>query len=116
MAKLKTRKDIEKWLEGQPREVVIVFAARAALRSAPCLVHARTRQSHIFKDAASVIILPAFYGMATALSAGIYPDRAVDVRDAAAAAARAAYADSKEKVNQLLIELFTGKKETTDED
>ena len=67
-------------------------------------------------NAASAAAVYAARAANSASAAAVYAARAANSARAAAAAARAAYADSKEKVNQLLIELFTGKKETTDED
>lgn len=90
MPELKTRDEIRAWLEGQPRDVIAVFAARAALRAVPAF-HELFHDSRL-KRSPDAIILPSLWAMATALSAGINPDRAVELSAAAATAAYAAHA------------------------
>lgn len=99
MAELKTRNDIENWLSGQPKQVAVIFAARAALRAAPFLI--QVNKSKIsFQNSASTIILPTLYAMQSTLSAGTYSDRAINLQvaargaDVALSAARAADADT----------------------
>ncbi len=74
MPELKTRGDIKDWLTTQPRDVILVFAARAALRAAPFLRGTGVKD----RKSASAFILPCLW--------------AVDLRAAADAAAAAAAA------------------------
>ena len=64
--------EIEAWLRTQPRDVVSVFAARAALRGVP--VFGRYVNLKDLVPKIETIILPSLWAIATALSAGIWPD------------------------------------------
>jgi hypothetical protein len=81
------RNDVRRWLLNKPREVAVVFAARAALRVAPLLAGAlRPRRGGIDQN----IILLAFRAMAAPWVAGHYPIHGLEVRAASAHAASAA--------------------------
>lgn len=89
MADLKTREDIIEWLVDEPQEVVIVFAARAALRAVPFLSSATVKKGD-FAAASSVIILRTFYSLRTTLCKGIHPEMNINFTSAAEAADEAA--------------------------
>jgi hypothetical protein len=81
------RNDVRRWLLNKPREVAVVFAARAALRVAPLLAAAlRPRRGGIDQD----IVLLAFRAMATSWAAGRYAARDLEIRASSARAASAA--------------------------
>jgi hypothetical protein len=81
-------KDVARWLEGKPREVAPILAARAALRAAPVLVAASERRGGLPRIERE-IVLPVFRAMAVAWTAGHYPRYAVDLGAASAASAAA---------------------------
>jgi hypothetical protein len=84
------QENVESWLKHTPRELALVFAARAALRAAPMLLEAVDRLGGM-KKAGPTIILPAFRAMAAAWTAARYPTQRSDLRlSAAATAAEAA--------------------------
>jgi TIR domain-containing protein len=80
------REDVERWLADKPRDVAVVFAARAALRVAPLLVTALG----LLGGGASVlgkdVILPVFRAIATPWVACQYP---IDNAELRAASVRA---------------------------
>ena len=87
---LKDIDDIKKRLKTQPRDVLCVFAARAALRAVP---HFAELMNKMYLDRSpEAIILPSLWAIATALSSGIWPDRKLQLNAASAAAAGAAAA------------------------
>ena len=92
MAKIESRDDLEKWLNGRPPEVARIIAARAALRVLPLVVAGRRRQPGPEEMRAFVALTSAvFRCTALARAAGKYPARANDFAAYAAAyAARAA--------------------------
>jgi hypothetical protein len=87
----KSHMDIRNWFKQQSRDVMVVFAARAALRVLPVFASLPG-----FEDPenthAKVIILPVFRAMATALLAGAWPSRAGTAAARATAYAAAATA------------------------
>ena len=82
---------IKRWLRTQSRDVICVFSARAALRAVPCF--AQLMKNMRIDRSTEAIMLPSLWAIATALSAGIWPDRAVEL-NAASAASAAADADA----------------------
>ena len=67
------REDVARWLEGKPREVPVIFAARAALRVAPLLGAAlgprRSGKWRIGEE----LVLPVFRAMIVPWAAGQFP-------------------------------------------
>jgi hypothetical protein len=104
------RSEVRRWLSNKPREVVVVFAARAALRSAPLLAGALELRSGGAARVGQDIVQPVFRAVATSWVAGQYPTHGAGKRayaaadaafaaaaaaaDAAAAGATTAYADA----------------------
>lgn len=95
--KFKSRADISKWTEDKSRDILIVFAARAALRTVPffaSIIHNKNTPQTM----ASAIILPSLWAAGSVLSAGTWPDRAEHTAIAAATSnattAAAAIADT----------------------
>jgi len=82
----KNSNEIETWLKTQPRDVICVFAARAALRVVPVLEELLGLQD--LKRSPDFIILQSFYALTTSVSVGRWSD--MDMRYAAAHAADAA--------------------------
>jgi hypothetical protein len=82
------RDEVRRWLSNKPREVAVVFAARAALRVAPLLGRALGPRGGGAAKVGRDIVLPAFRAMAVPWVAGQY------LIHGAEAAARAAAADA----------------------
>jgi hypothetical protein len=80
--------ELKRWLQAQPRDVVAVFAARAALRVLPTMTLAWGPSGS--RMTRRMTILRAFRGVALAWATAAYPSH----RDALRAAARAATNDS----------------------
>ncbi len=76
MVDFKNKHEIREWLNTQLREVVSIVAARSALRLAPSFgaLWSSPKTSRQAPD----IILPSFWATASALSAGIWPDRTIE--------------------------------------
>lgn len=89
----KHREDMEAWLNTQPREVISVFAARAALRTVPAFIVLLNDKR--LKAKPEDIILLSLWATATALAAGRWPAKAVVINAAAADADVAARAAAK---------------------
>jgi hypothetical protein len=71
-----------RWLEGQPHEVAMTIAARAALRALPLIVEAR-----ITTGFGASIVLPCFRTTAVPWAAAKHPARGREIQAAARAAA-----------------------------
>lgn len=82
------RKELEAWLETQPREVAVAIAVRAALRVFP-LTGATLRDADAGKRAAD-IILPVYRALTAPWAAAKYPAYGAELIAAAYAAAYAA--------------------------
>lgn len=82
MVEFTNRENLERWLEGKPREWAVVIAARAALRVAPMLATALGMRVTMGRD----IVLPTFRGMAAAWVVGTWPSHGADLRAAVSAA------------------------------
>lgn len=80
----KDRDEIELWLRAQPSDVISVFLARVALRAVP--IFANLIGNKNARRSAETIVLPCLWSISTALSAGIWPNRGVELYTAAAAA------------------------------
>lgn len=74
MIKLTRRSKIEFWLQSQQPDVVSVIAARSALRAVPLL--GNLIENEKFHEPLEVVILPCFWSISIALSAGNWPDKA----------------------------------------
>ena len=83
MADLTDRKQLEAWLETQPREVCVAIAARAVLRVLPTLEVEFNRKRKSVKVSRD-IILPVIRTMALALAAATYPAKDNELRAAVA--------------------------------
>jgi hypothetical protein len=95
MVEFKSPEDFKAWLETQPREVAVAFAARVAARSLPTLVRDARDAPRVFAE----LNLSALRAIALARAAAKYPARASDdsfrlVATIVAAAANAASASS----------------------
>ena len=92
MAEFNNRDELKVWLNGRPRELSGVIAARAALRVLPLLAVEFSEGKLKPEAAASTIVLPVFRAMAVPWSAARYPDHGTDlvIRAAAAASGRSA--------------------------
>jgi hypothetical protein len=85
----KNRKELETWLQKQPRAVSVALAARAALRALPVMQKALLRG-----DYRSGLVLPVFRATAVSWAAAKYPAHEKELASAAhAAAGDATYAD-----------------------
>lgn len=82
------RKQVRRWLAAKPREVAVVFAARAALRATPLLADLLGPRGGGAARAGRDIVLPLFRAMAAPWVAGRYHP----THGAGAAARAAAYA------------------------
>ena len=80
MADFKNRDEIKAWLRTQPRDVITIIAARGALRRVPGF--ASLWKTEKGARQAPDIILPSFWAISIALSAGIWLDRAIEIADA----------------------------------
>ena len=78
MVDVKKRDELEAWLKTQPREVISVFAARAALRAFPAIGQFHPNL-YRFTRPLPVVILPLLWGMSTALYTGIWRKKSVDI-------------------------------------
>lgn len=86
LAKINNGNELAAWLERQPREVSVVFAARAALRVLPILQTAK-REGYMGK-----MVLPMFRAAAVSWAAAKYPAHKEELATACrAAASRAAH-------------------------
>ena len=90
MVKIRSREDLKHWLQGQPREVAVAIAARAALRVLP-VVETWLREE---EQRAITHLLPLFHATAASRIAATHSTRDVvllkAVRTASNAATRAA--------------------------
>jgi hypothetical protein len=86
----KGHRQVRDWLEKQSREVMVVLAARSALRVWPLLSHGLPTKD--FRKTATAIILPCSRAMTASLSASTWSDKDVAANAFAAAAAAAASA------------------------
>jgi len=87
----KDKEQIRDWLKQQSLDVVVVMAARSALRVWPLLSHGLSTKD--FATTTTVIVLPCFRAMIASLSAGSWEDSValrLAVRSAAAATAATA--------------------------
>ena len=66
------QEDIKRWLYGKPRDIAVVFAARATLRVAPLLVTALGPRGGGVSSASRDLILPALRAMSAAWVAAQY--------------------------------------------
>lgn len=82
----RSRSDVHEWAENKPRDVLVVFAARAALRVVPTFITLLDKRSSVEKKPSSATILSSLWAIGTALSAGTWPDKAVNNTYAAASA------------------------------
>jgi hypothetical protein len=87
--KFSNRDEVRRWLSNKPREVAVVFAARAALRVAPLLGRALGPRGGAAKVGRG-LVLPAFRGMAVSWVAGQYLTHGTEAARFAYAAAHAA--------------------------
>jgi len=78
--------DVAGWLAGQPRDVAVVFAARAALRIIPVLASQFGLHGRQVNKAQSATVLRVFRCVAAAWAAAAYPGRSAELRPAAAVA------------------------------
>ena len=92
MADFKNEKDFEAWLEGKPRGVCVVLAARAALRVLP--VVQRWQNEHFKNDPFREIMLPVFRAAGVAWVAAEYPAHVTRLVARAAAVAASDAADA----------------------
>ena len=83
--------DVKRWLNGKPREVAVIIAARAALRVVPLLVDSLGGRAGERSQRRKDLVLQVFRAVAAAWVAGQYPTRGVDPRPAANAVNAAAF-------------------------
>jgi hypothetical protein len=90
VAEFKSRRQMEAWLGGQPREAAVVLAARAALRALPLVITAK----HL--DYTNTLVLPVFRATVISWATAEYPTRqtALGLAGAAATAYAAAVASA----------------------
>ncbi|MEM7669501.1 MAG: hypothetical protein AAF317_10180, partial [Pseudomonadota bacterium] len=69
------------WLKTRPREEIVLFAARVALRALPAL------ELYDRGEAPAALILPCLRAVAAPWLAGTWPSQSAEVRNAAASAA-----------------------------
>jgi hypothetical protein len=79
-----SHEDVTCWLEGKPRDVAVVFAARAALRVIPVLASAFGLPDRILNQAQSDTVLRTFRCMAAAWAVAAYPGHVAELHAAAA--------------------------------
>jgi hypothetical protein len=84
------RDQLELWLSNKPREVAVVFAARAALRVAPLLVSELGPLGSTIAVVSRDLVLPVLRAMATPWIAGQHPTQNASAVHAAAVARAAA--------------------------
>ena len=90
MVNIASERELQKWLEGKPRDWALVLAARTALRALPTLV--RMRDAHDFE---SNVVLPVVRAVFLAWTTARYPHRVLNSFAANAAAAHAATYDAR---------------------
>jgi len=80
--------DVTGWLVGQPRDIGVIFATRAALRVIPVLASTFDVRGTALKEGQRATVLRVFRCVAAAWAVASFPGRAPDLRPAANAACR----------------------------
>lgn len=96
MVEFRSQAEVQKWLANQPKEVAGVLAVRCALRVAPLMALAISRETRKQNVRAAAIVLPWFRGLAAPWVAAVGPthgaEAMVSTSFAASASAAAAAA------------------------
>ena len=74
MTELSNFTNTKDWLENQPHNTVLLFAARAALRNIPFMWEL-TQDEVNFRNNASDVILPSFYALLRAIITAKWPKK-----------------------------------------
>ncbi len=86
---IRSRDELERWLEGKPREYGRILAVRAALRVAPLLAGLEVARNSKVKDPL-IALAPLLRGLAVPWAEARYPAHATAIKRTAFAAAAAA--------------------------